>query len=64
MTGAKVYGCKRCPEMFTNPVKLGGHMRSAHPEHQQRPPKWLQTPTQRASRPSLKRATDIWPARP
>lgn len=58
------YRCAHCPEQFTNPVKLGGHVHAQHPEHRRAAPKWLSVGRERPARPSLKRATDIWPGRP
>lgn len=65
MTGPKrLYHCGHCAEVFTNPVKLGGHVHAVHPEHRRAAPLWLRTEkAKREQRPSLKRATDTWPAR-
>lgn len=66
MTGLRNYGCAHCPETFTNPVVLGGHVHAQHPEHKRavsiaRP--WV---PRREPRPggSLKRDTDLWPGKP
>lgn len=62
----KSYPCAHCPETFTNPVQLGGHVHAAHPGHKRPAPKWLRTPApQRWQRgESLKRDSDQWPGRP
>lgn len=64
---AKTYRCAHCDEVFTNPVKLGGHVHAHHPEHRRKVARQARPiiPA-RGPRPggSLKSDTDIWPARP
>lgn len=68
MTGHRHYGCAHCPEIFTNPVKLGGHVHAQHPEHRRRItlPRTAFTPLPRRPRTDggLKRDTDTWPGKP
>jgi hypothetical protein len=60
---SRIYTCAHCSTEFTNSAKLGGHVHAAHPEHKRAVPKWLSTSRPASGRPSIKRATDMWPAR-
>lgn len=59
------YPCAYCPEQFGNHPRRKKHIDLAHPEHRNAAPAWIRATvgTPRQARPTLKRATDVWPGR-
>jgi hypothetical protein len=63
-TTRRVFRCNACPAEYPNPIARNTHARQEHPGLSPAAPKWLRSGKPRPKRPSLKRASDVWPGRP